>query len=133
MRRFNFWHFHQFCISQYRKGLPSARGPLRCGAQFGLIGQIGLKPALYLAKVTERMNQNCNASLDSGRHLIAAENTTRPLENTFLNDSSLGVSISQSGAVTKLPAFLESNLTMWLALLDSHSQTTQILGESVKI
>ena len=43
MHRFNFWHFHLFCISQYRKGLPLARGPLRCGAQFGLIG---LKPAL---------------------------------------------------------------------------------------
>ena len=36
-----------FCISQYRKILPLARGPLRCGAQFGLIGQIGLKPALH--------------------------------------------------------------------------------------
>ena len=46
MHRFNFWHFHLFCISQYRKGLPLARGPLRCGAQFRLIGQIGLKPAL---------------------------------------------------------------------------------------
>ena len=96
---------------------------------------------LYLAKVTERMTQNCNASLDSGRHLIAAENTTRPLENTFLNDSSLGVSISESGGVTKLPAFLESNPRMWLALPDSHFQTTQIemsantqiLGESLKI
>ena len=50
MRRFNFWHFHQFCISQYRKGLLLARGPSRCGAQFGLIGQIGLKPALFLCE-----------------------------------------------------------------------------------
>ena len=52
MRRFNFWRFHLFCISQYRKGLPLARGPLRCGAQFGLIGQIGLKPALYPVDAT---------------------------------------------------------------------------------
>ena len=48
MHRFNFWHFHLFCISQYRKGLPLARGPLRCGAQFG---QIGLKPALDVGKM----------------------------------------------------------------------------------
>ena len=53
MRRFNFWHFHLLCISQYRKGLPLARGPLRCGARFGLIGQIGLKPALPKGAFTD--------------------------------------------------------------------------------
>ena len=52
MHRFNFWHYHLFRISQYRKGLPLARGPLTSGAQFGLIGQIGLKPALVLPKVS---------------------------------------------------------------------------------
>ena len=53
MRRFNFWHFHLFCISQHRKGLPLARGPLRCGAQFGLIG---LTPALLLVLVSKFRN-----------------------------------------------------------------------------
>ena len=103
MRRFNFWHFHLFCISQYRKGLPLARGPLRCGAQFGLIGQIGLKPALFVTIAAkpvsiasgqhryEERSQRCRVVANSVSNLTGPriQPQTSRTNSNVLNDSSV--------------------------------------------
>ena len=74
----------------YRKGVPLARGPLRCEAQFGLIGQIGLKPALDVTILRRGLNTSSAESVQRAKKKdFLLRNTQLPVFSTTVRKDKL--------------------------------------------